>query len=259
MPEPVTSRRGTVQAVERSVQVLEALAAEGVPMSALAVSRRTGLNRTVAHRLLRTLAKLRLVEESQGRYALGDTTAHFGYAYVDGLPFRRPALVYGTDLATHFADRPWMVSIAAPMRDYIMIIDRIWEPKTALTAILDIGTRLEFDSSALGRTILAYLDEDTAVGIIGRERHAAVADRLAAIRHDGGVDRAVDEVQPGVTGVASVILDPWRRPAGAIAVAGPSEDRDLVAGADIARRVQLAARNIERSLPGFSSVRIRAQ
>lgn len=257
MAEPSAARRGTVQAVERSARVLETLAMEAVPMSALELSRRIGLNRTVTHRLLRTLAQSGLVSEDQGRYVLGDMTAHLGYAYVDALPFRRPALMYGTDLALQVVDRPWMVSLAVPVRDYVMIVDRIWEPKTPLNTILDIGTRLEFDGSALGRTILAYMDDDAAIAVIGRKRFGAVSSRLATIRDDGGVDVAVDEVQPGVVGVASAVLDPRGRPAGAIAIAGPSSDRELAEGNDVVLRVQLAARNIGRALPGFSAARHR--
>jgi IclR family acetate operon transcriptional repressor len=244
-------RRSTVQAVDRAADLLARLALEPAPVPALQLARAAGLDRTVVHRLLRTLAARGLVSEAAGRYALGPATAQLGYAYVETLDFRRPALMYGVDLAQQIVDRPWMVSIAAPIGDEVVLIDRIWGPKTPLNTILDIGTRLDFDRSALGRTMLAYFDDDTVVRLVGEVRRDAVADRLVAVRERDGIDVASDEVQPGVVGIAAVVRDGRGRPVGSIAIAGPSDDDRLVGDGDVALLVRLTARNVERALPGF--------
>jgi IclR family acetate operon transcriptional repressor len=248
------ARRTTVQAVERAVDLLGELATTTAPASALQLARATGLDRTVVHRLLRTLAGRGLVREEDGRYALGPATAQLGYAYVDGLDFRRPALMYGTDLAQQIVERPWMVSIGAPIDDEVVLIDRIWGPRTQLNTILDIGTRLAFDGSALGRTMLAYLDVDDVVRLVGDERARAVARRLAEIRRRDGVDVATDEVQPGVVGVAAVVRDPAGRPVGSMAIAGPSDDARL-REPETVLLVRRTAHNVERALPGFGRTR----
>jgi IclR family acetate operon transcriptional repressor len=249
-PVPEDARRSTVQAVERAADLLAQLAGRPAPVSALELARATGLDRTVVHRLLRTLVGRRLVHEQGGRYALGPATAQLGYAYVDGLGFRRPALMYGTDLAQQIVDRPWMVSIGAPIDDEVVLIDRIWGPRTPLNTILDIGTRLAFDGSALGRTMLAYLAADEVTRLVGEKRARAVARRLADIRRWDGVDVATDEVQPGVVGVAAVVRDPGGRPVGSMAIAGPSDDARL-RDRDAVLLVRRAAHNVERTLPGF--------
>lgn len=243
-------RRTTVQAVERAADLLAQLAAEPASVSVLHLARTLGLDRTVVHRLLRTLVGRGLVREEAGRYDLGPATAQLGYAYVDALEFRRPALMYGVDLAQQIVERPWMVSIAAPIDDEVVLIDRIWGPKTPLNTILDIGTRLTFDGSALGRTMLAYLGHEAVAQVVGETRARAVEHQLAAIRDRGGVDVASDEVQPGVVGVAAVVRDPRGRPTGSMAIAGPSDDPRLTDG-DAALLVRRAAHNVERALPGF--------
>lgn len=250
---PEANRRDTVQAVERAFRLLDEMASQAVPLSALELAAATGLNRTVVHRLLRTLTRLSLASDLGGRYDLGPEIAHLGYAYVDTLAFRRPALMYGIDLAQQIVERPWMVSIAAPLGRDVVLIDRIWGPETPLNTILDIGTRLDFDHSALGRTMLAYMADDAVTALVGEERHDALRRRLQRVRDNDGIDVARDEVQPGVTGVAAVVRDRRGLPVGSIAIAGPSGDRELALRGDAARRVKLTARNIERALPGFSA------
>src|SRR5689334_19347346 len=70
-PEEATQRRSNVQSVSRAFALLETLKDSSVRMSALEVARATGLDRTVVHRLLRTLAEHELVVEQRGTYGLG--------------------------------------------------------------------------------------------------------------------------------------------------------------------------------------------
>src|SRR4051794_22424863 len=96
--EDAPARSGRVQSVDRACLLLNALAADPMrPQSALDLARATGLNRTVAHRLLRTLTENDLVSEAGGRYSIGSAAAVMSLAYVERLGLRQAALPYAVE------------------------------------------------------------------------------------------------------------------------------------------------------------------
>src|SRR5215208_1410442 len=69
-PSPVNSR---IQSIDRAVELLEAIAAAGEPVTAPVLADRCGLNRSTAWRMLATLEHHGLVERdpASNRYSLG--------------------------------------------------------------------------------------------------------------------------------------------------------------------------------------------
>jgi DNA-binding IclR family transcriptional regulator len=243
--EDEATRSARVQSVDRACLLLNALAAEPMrPQSALELARSTGLNRTVAHRLLRTLTQNDLVAEAGGRYSIGSAAAVMSLAYVERLGLRQAALPYAVELHTSVQDSPWMVSLAIPATDCAILIDRLWKPQIPLASLLDLGTRLSLTGSAIGRCFLAYghgsrpeLDDDEAL-----QR------RLADVRAAGGLDWSAEEIRPGLSALAAVIRNREGAPVGAVSVSGADLTPHLSSDSELAQRVRATAQSISRVL-----------
>ena len=96
--EAGTPRRAVVQSVGRAFEILEILKDATVPMSALELARATGLDRTVVHRLLRTLSQHGMTIEERGTFRLGPSSVLLAHRYLDNLLVRRLALPYLLDI-----------------------------------------------------------------------------------------------------------------------------------------------------------------
>lgn len=241
--EPV--RSGRVQSVDRACLLLNALAAEPMrPKSALELARETGLHRTVAHRLLRTLTMNELLAESGGRYSIGSAAAVMSLAYVERLGLRQAALPYAVELHSSLQDLPWIVSLAIPAPDCAILIDRLWQPRAPLASLLDLGTRLSLHGSAIGRCFLAYGHGATPE----REDDEGLQRRLGEVRDAGGLDWSANEIRPGISALAAAIRNRDGVPVGALSVSGPEMGPHLSTRSELAQRVQATAESIARVL-----------
>ena len=250
-PPEATPSGDRVQSLQRAGEVLGALLDSGTALSALEVSRSIDLNRTIVHRLLRTLQDLGLVvETAPGRYDLGPCTLLLGNAYLDRLHVRRLAIPYLVDLNNRVVrDRPWVVSLAIPVLRDAVIVEKLWQPAAPLDSILDIGTKLPFTASAMGRALLSTLSDDEARERIGTEAHEAIRERLQQVRDRSFMDFALNERQPGISALAAAIVGPDGRAAGAVAVSGTRLEDELNPSRELAMHVRRTAQAISQVLP----------
>ncbi|GGE84922.1 IclR family transcriptional regulator [Mycetocola zhadangensis] len=91
------------------------------------------------------------------------------------------------------------------------------------------GARVPSATTALGKAVLAFSDDDSALDEITRGfapcAREAFERELAGVRTSSvAIDRC--ETFPGVVGVASPVLSARRRPVAAISIAGPAADMD---------------------------------
>jgi DNA-binding IclR family transcriptional regulator len=105
------------------------------------------------------------------------------------------------------------------------------------------GVRVPSATTALGKAVLAFAADDTAVDAVmagtHRQDRRRLEQELATVRSDWvAVDRC--ETFPGVVGVASPVLSPERLPVAAISVAGPVSDMDPKRIAPLVRHAALA-------------------
>jgi IclR family acetate operon transcriptional repressor len=254
--EPVRAARGErVQSVERSTILVARLAAEGAPMTALELARSTGLNRTIVHRLLRTLQDSAMVQEtSPGRYFLGSALLLYGHAYVDRLPFRRASLPYLVDLGRQVVrDSPWVVALSVPVNTDVVLIDRIWHPHAPLDSILDVGTRMPLAGSAHGRAILSCHDAEYVNNLLQIGSDDPLHESLAQIRADGHIASSQNERQPGVSAIAAAVVGDDGQPIGSIGVSGIELEAELRADSNIGHHLLRTATAIERAVRGGRS------
>lgn len=157
VPAPAAS---PVEAVDRGLRVLEALAAAGPRGASLAdLATSLGLNKTTIHR---TLAALRhrgfAVQEPSGRYALGPAATRLADDYFaeENLPVMlHPALVAlsrGVDELVH---------LGVLSGREVVYLDKV-EPERSVRVWSAVGKRSPAVTTALGRALLAHRGTDRA-------------------------------------------------------------------------------------------------
>jgi DNA-binding IclR family transcriptional regulator len=242
--------RSQVQSVVRALMLVDACARAGNAQSAAALATDTGLDRTVVHRLLRTLTDRGLMQKRGSRYSLGAGALRYAAAYLDSHPFRNIALPYAVELQSRVAvDKPWGISLGVPAGDELIVIERLITPAVPLDAMQDIGTRLPMARSAMGRAVLATLEETAQRAVMGDQERTELRDVLAEVRAQDGVAFSRDELRPGISAIAVAVRAPADAvPAGAIAVYGPDLENELKPGARVPATLLRTARRIETAL-----------
>src|ERR1700751_3209432 len=91
VPGPVPDGVQRIQAVDRAMVLLKAVAASSTPPTVLELARRCGINRATAWRLLRTLEHHGLVDRDavKQRYTVGSGETVVGWAEPDDARTRR--------------------------------------------------------------------------------------------------------------------------------------------------------------------------
>jgi IclR family transcriptional regulator, acetate operon repressor len=243
-------RRETVQSVTRAFEILNILKDATLPMSALEISRVSGLDRTVVHRLLRTLVEEGMTVEERATFRLGPASVLLADRYLDNLLVRRLALPYLLDLQNSIiGERPWTVTLSIPVGDVSTVIERIWTRSVPLGMVLDIGDIFPIDRSAAGRSVLAYYNEADARALLGDERYDAVAATLEDVRQADGVGLSRGEARQGVYAVAAAILSRRHQPVASLSISGLDLGDELGYDTALAAELRRAARAVGQTLP----------
>jgi DNA-binding IclR family transcriptional regulator len=245
-----------IQSVDRSIRILKALAGGPGRLGVSELSARLGLAKGTVHGLLRTLQEHGLVEQhaDSDKYQLGPALLQLSNRFLDLNELRSRSLAWSELLATRAEEA---VRVGAPHGDGVLVVHHVFRPDASLQ-ILEVGAVLPLHATALGKAVLAYLEEDVREELLGerlekltgRTLSSATALRreITAIRGQGyAVER--EEAVLGEAGVAAPIFDRSEEPIGAIGVTGPRE-RLLRRGREprVAAAVVEAARGISRDL-----------
>jgi IclR family transcriptional regulator, acetate operon repressor len=231
MPEPLQ-----VANVDRSLSVLETLAASPSGLSLGALAQRIGLPKSAAHRLLQTLAARGYVyQDARSQdYCLSLKLALLGFRYLDAR--RLPDLLQGVlDRLAH--DTGEYCRIAVVEGDGLAWIARAQGAKMGLRYDPPMGREVVLHATATGKAWLASLPEEQALRIVlargfdtpegfGRRVVKSVAELR---RHLGetrrrGFAMAVEEGEPGIVALAAVFraYEHDDAPvAGTVSIAGP--------------------------------------
>ena len=250
--EPVPSaptRRPGVQSVDRAFAALGALQHSSIPLSVQDVARNSGLDRTVAHRLLKTLSAHKMVSEERGAYQLGPMTVLMAARYTESFLVRRLALPYMVDLQSRdLAQSSATVNLSIVVDDVSAVLERIWTPSTPLDLVLSSGDLFPVDRTATGRSILAYLDEDVVETILGPERHAQARPALQRVRTNGGIAVSEGEAIPGVRAIAAAVLTKDGSPVASIGISSPDPDLPLTPESAVAAKLVRSAHAVGKML-----------
>jgi DNA-binding IclR family transcriptional regulator len=245
-----------IQSVDRAARILKALAAGPGRLGVSELSQRLGLAKGTVHGLLRTLQDHGLVEQhpDSDKYQLGAQLLQLSNRFLDLNELRSRSLAWSELLATRANEA---VRVGVLHNQSMLIVHHVFRPDSTLQ-ILEVGEVLPLHATALGKAVLAYLDDEVrgdlvSAGLPKLTGHtlatpAALRKELAATRERGfALER--EEAVLGEAGVAAPIFDRRAEPIGAVGVAGPRE-RLLRRGHDriLATAVVEAARGISRDL-----------
>lgn len=231
-------RPTTLQSVERACAVLEYLAQADTARTALEVSRAIGIERTAAHRLLRTLQHSGMVwSERPGNYSIGPRALSVGMSYIEQMQVRRIALPYLMELSFEYTERPWSIVLAVFDGRDILLVERLWNPRTPLNSLIEIGGKMPVDRTAAGWAYLAQQTPETAMAIVGAKRYQELKQTLEQARRDHGLAFAHEQLQKGIDALSAPIIDPLGRVAAVVIVGGTDFTAELNPNSGTAARV----------------------
>jgi DNA-binding IclR family transcriptional regulator len=227
MPGPATDGVQRIQAVDRAIVLLKAVAASTTPPTVLELARRCGINRATAWRLLRTLEHHGLVDRDAvtQRYTVGYGATVVASAVTDDALIRRvrPLL---TDLCLRTGEA---VTLAVAHRFNLVYVDQVEPPNMMAPNWLDKPLPLHATSG--GKVFLAWLGRDERDAILPpalpRYTDHTVTDReeleheLAEVRRTGFAlcDREYEEFS---SGASAAVLNSRRAPIAVVNVWGPA-------------------------------------
>jgi len=223
--QPASTATSPVEAIDRALVVLEALArggAQGVQLADLAAE--LGLNKTTVHRSLAALKFRGFASQDPvtGAYLLGAAAVALGDRFLseDNLP----ALLHPALLALSTASGE-LVHLGVLSGTHIVYLDKV-EPERSVRVYSAVGRRNPAATTALGRALLAARGTDRASlhgytagladGVEERAWHALEAAR------ERGFAVEERENEPDISCVA-VALVRSGQPVAAVSITAPAE------------------------------------
>ena len=245
-----------VPALRKGLALLELLADNG-SMSLAQVERESGLNRTMAYRLLRVLGELGYVEHDPVRhqFGLGARLLGLGAATAQRMNLAEIARPCLDAVRSDLQEAVTLGILAGNQVIYLGMLPGAEGPELAAPMSL----RDAAHSTSVGKAILAFLPE------LQRESRLESLMPLPAITPATIVDIQVldldlartrergysledEENTPGTRGVAVPVLDVRGLPVAALALAGPADRIDLGRADRMAARLWRASRDVSRRM-----------
>lgn len=209
------------RAVARSFQLLEALgrARGGARLSDLAAE--TGLQKSTAHRILRTLCALGYAEQDESsRYRATLKAWELGAGVVQELPIRRAAAGFLQSL--HRATEE-TVSLTILSGDDVVYLEKLIAPRP-VRFMTRVGSRVPAALTASGKALLATRPD--AAEIVARtaaHRPLDVPAILTELDEAGRRGYALSSYSPGVTSIGAAVVIGGAPAQAALSVSAPTE------------------------------------
>jgi DNA-binding IclR family transcriptional regulator len=203
---------------------------------------RMSSNRTVVQRLLTTLVNRGFVVRQDGEYALSWRVRQLADAVQARL--QNAAATHMAVLSTR--TRETVVLQVIDGDNAVVLNEVVYSSDIRLQVRHELGARSALTQSASGLAILAAINEKQ-LGRVVRDQHdlSALLPRLEQIRQTG-VAVTSDELQQGVSGIATHVRRREGEPHASLAVIAPTSRMD-----ELRRHTSLllkAAREIERAI-----------
>jgi DNA-binding IclR family transcriptional regulator len=199
-----------VPALGRIHDIFDVLSRASAPVRAATLAQATGMSRSTLYLLLESLERRHWIEKRADGYIVGLTLFEFGSAYVrhDRLQdaFRREAAAF---VATHNE----AVQLAVLDGAQVVYIARE-DAARPVRLVSDLGSRLPAHCCALGKALLASMDDEAVAALLPRRlapvtartvtRRADLLRELAAVR-ESGLASEREEVSAGLTCFAAFV------------------------------------------------------
>jgi DNA-binding IclR family transcriptional regulator len=221
--------RPTVQSIDRTLDVLEALSSRRAPTGISELAHQVGLHVSTVHRLLATLVDRGYVRQDPetSRYHLGSRVFALASAADVHLDVRLVARPFLERLMRTAGETANLVIATS---EEVVYIDQV-ESTHLVKMFTQPGMRAPLYCTGCGKVILAYRSPEAIEAVLAgpMPRHtshtiatrAALESELARIRHDGfAVDN--EEMEEGVRCIAVPVFDRRGDIAAAMSVSGPT-------------------------------------
>jgi|PersoiStandDraft_1058852.scaffolds.fasta_scaffold00051_2 DNA-binding IclR family transcriptional regulator len=243
---------GTSTSVERAFDLLDRVAAagrDGISLAELALTVPTAKSTT--HRYVSTLLKLGLMRrDSAQRFHLGVKLVTLATAFLTDDELRQAARPLLQELVDVTRETVHLGSLAGTEMVYI---DKVESPQS-IRLVSHIGARAPTHCTAIGKCILAYLDEEHRASALVHPLEVltphtltgeALVAEFAEVRRQGfAIDDEENEL--GVRCLAAPILATTQEPLGAVSVSAPATRLDWNRCVELAPTVIETAREIAR-------------
>lgn len=195
--------RYEVPALKRAEDILQAVVASRQPVRAAALVQHTGLSKSSLYLLLESLERRGWLERRGEGYVIGLRLFELGSAYL-----RHDDLqdAFRAEAAPFVAQHNEAVQLAVLDGAEVVYLARE-DANRPLRLTTDLGSRLPAHCCALGKALLASLDDDTVCRLLperlvpltdrGLTRRDTLLDELARVRQ-GGVSVDNEEVSAGL-------------------------------------------------------------
>jgi DNA-binding IclR family transcriptional regulator len=246
---------GQVPAATRTLRVLRFLASQPEPTSLDRIMRACGLARSTAYHLLRAMIEEGFVVHlpDEHRYGLGVAAFEVGSGYTRQEPLQRISRRLLADLADRTGQSAHLAVLHG--RDVLYVVEERAPGRPPL--VTDVGVRLPAHLTASGRAVLAALPAAQVRALYPDaqafvDRHGTGPRTLSQLRtlladtRQRGYAVEEGEVTPGLSSVASPVLDHNAHPVAGLALTFADGDTQGLAGA-----VRLTAQALSRRLGGL--------
>ena len=215
--------------LRKALRILKCFNPDEIELSGAEISRRVGIHRTSAYRILSVLADERLIERNErtGKYGLGPLLYTLGCIYVsskDILRTARPVLTVLNDL-THE-----VISMSVlDGRNAVFVMKE--ESKHPIRYSQRIGKTFLAHSTAMGRALLSDLTDEAIDYLYPEEKLQKITQKTVGTKTDlkvlleevrkTGVSINVEGSIDGLEGIASPVKDATGRVVAAISIVIP--------------------------------------
>jgi DNA-binding IclR family transcriptional regulator len=254
----VPAGRQTVQSVERTFDVLEALAAARQPVAISELSQKLGLHISTVHRLLGTLIERGYArqDEASGRYAIGSRLMELAGGLGEQVDLRQEAHPFLEQLASQVGET---ANLSVRSGNNLVYIDQVQSARL-VRMFTRVGSSAPLYCTGSGKLFLAYSDnfehdlnrflletslEPRTPATITTPQ--ALREELRRIR-ERGYSFDNEEMEEGVVCVAAPVFDRDSQLVAAISVSGPIGRMLSTDSSRIIEPLRQSAARISRSL-----------
>ncbi len=253
-----------IKSVAKALDILNLFSSEEPRLSLGEIAQRLNIPKTTAHNLVSTLMRYGFIEKTDDeRYALGTAIVAMTQAVRVNVELRDRAAPLLRRLADECRETVYLTVLDGDFALYIYAV----ESPRRLLARTAVGERVPLHCTAVGKAILAALDDEAVAGIVERQGLPAFTDatitdeetlfrELAATRERGySLDRG--EHEEGTYCVGAAILDSSGRVVGSCSISGTDPEIIGQRLPELSQRIMRVAHEISRRM-GYVPSRLSA-
>ncbi len=205
----------TVNSLAKGLKILESFTLDSLRLSLSEISRMTETPKASTHRILKTLTDLNYLKyDARSReYYLGPRVLQLGYSVMQSMEIREIVRPYLEELSRECRKT---VNFAILDDTEMVYVERIRAPDIHYFNIM-VGSRIPIYNTAMGRAVIAFLDEKKLNVILDKlqadekaipfvEDRGKLRQRLEGVR-ENGYSTADDEYMDGLKALAVPIFN----------------------------------------------------